>query len=75
MSSANIRYDVAGDGLTVRLPLVVGFARALELITLEERLRIEAEMVLSMFLRQDRHSHGAGSFVAKTPPEWKHHGL
>lgn len=124
---------VAGDGLTVRLPLVVGFARALELIitgrridagealriglvtevvpdgrvlaraeelarsicalpqgairsdkesvlrgvgrTLEERLRIEAEMVLSMFLRQDRHSHGAGSFVAKTPPEWKHHGL
>jgi enoyl-CoA hydratase len=125
--------SVAGDGLTVRLPLVVGFARALELIitgrridagealriglvtevvpdgrvlaraeelarsicalpqgairsdkesvlrgvgrTLEERLRIEAEMVLSMFLRQDRHSHGAGSFVAKTPPEWKHHGL
>jgi enoyl-CoA hydratase len=124
---------VAGDGLTARLPLVVGFARALELIitgrridagealriglvtevvpdgrvlaraeelarsicalpqgairsdkesvlrgvgrTLEERLRIEAEMVLSMFLRQDRHSDGAGSFVAKTPPEWKHHGL
>jgi hypothetical protein len=42
--------------------------------TLEERLRIEAEMVLSMFLRQDQHSHGVGSFVAKTPPEWKHHG-
>jgi enoyl-CoA hydratase len=121
------------DGLTVRLPLVVGFARAMELIitgrridveealriglvnevvpddkvlerakalarsicelpqgairsdkesvirgigrTLEERLRIEGEMVLSMFMRKDRHSHGAGSFVGKKKPEWKHHGL
>lgn len=124
---------VAGDGLTARLPLVVGFARAMELIitgrrigsaealriglvnevvpndrvgaraeelarsicelpqgairsdkecvlrgvgrTLEERLRIEAEMVLSMFLRRDRHSQGAGAFVGKTKPVWKHHGL
>lgn len=124
---------VAGDGLTARLPLVVGFARAMELLItgrridaaealaiglvtevvpnerlqdraeelarsiaelpqgairsdkecvlrgvgrpLEERLRIEAEMTLSMFLRRDRHSHGAGSFVGKTNPEWKHHGL
>jgi len=124
---------VGGDGLTARLPLVVGFARAMELIitgrrigaeealriglvnevvpndrvrrraeelarsicelpqgairsdkecvlrgvgrTLEERLRIEAEMVLSMFLRRDRHSQGAGAFVGKTKPVWKHHGL
>ncbi len=124
---------VAGDGLTARLPLVVGFARAMELIitgrridakealriglvnevvpdgqalararalareicalpqgairsdkecvvrgvgrTLEERLRIEAEMVLSMFLRKDRHTLGAGSFVGKKRPPWKHHGL
>ena len=124
---------VGGDGLTVRLPLVVGFAHAMELIitgrrfdvneayriglvneivpndkvmdrarelaksicelpqgairsdkesimrgvgrTLEERLRIEAEMVLSMFMRKDKHSHGAGSFVGKKKPEWEHHGL
>jgi enoyl-CoA hydratase len=124
---------VGGDGLTVRLPLIVGFARAMELIitgrridvqeayriglvneivpdgkalerakelarsicelpqgairsdkesvmrgvgrTLEERLRIEAEMILSMFHRKDKHSHGAASFVGKTKPEWKHHGL
>lgn len=124
---------VGGDGLTARLPLVVGFARAMELIitgrrigaeealriglvnevvpddrvrqraeelarsicelpqgairsdkecvlrgvgrTLEERLRIEAEMVLSMFLRRDRHTVGAGAFVGKTTPVWKHHGL
>jgi len=124
---------VAGDGLTVRLPLVVGFAHALELLitgrridvqeayrmglvteivphdqvkararelarsicklpqgairsdkesvirgigrTLEERLRIEAEMVLSMFMRQDKHTHGAGSFINKKKPKWEHHGL
>jgi enoyl-CoA hydratase len=125
---------VAGDGLTVRLPLVVGFAQAMELIitgrridvheayrlglvneivpagkaydralalareicalpqgairsdkesvmrgvgrTLEERLRIEAEMVLSMFLRKDKHAYGAKSFVDKNlKPEWPHHGL
>jgi len=28
-----------------------------------------------MFLRRDRHSHGAGSFVGKKKPQWKHHGL
>jgi len=124
---------VGGDGLTVRLPLVVGFARAMELIitgrridvdealriglvnevvpgkklmerakklahsicelpqgairsdkesvlrgigrTLEERLRIEAEMIISMFMRKDKHTRGAGSFVTKKKPEWKHHGL
>ena len=124
---------VAGDGLTVRLPLVVGFSRAMELIitgrridseealriglvnevvpndkvmerakdlacsicelpqgairsdkeslirgighTLEERLRIEAEMILSMFLREDKHSHGAGAFLDKNKPFWKHHGV
>ena len=106
--------------MTVRLPLVVGFARAMELIitgrridvheaeriglvnevvprgkaleraqelareiaalpqgairsdkesvmrgigrTLEERLRIEAEMTISMFLRKDSHTIGAAAF-------------
>lgn len=124
---------VAGDGLTARLPLVVGFARAMELVitgrrisaaealriglvnevvpddqvvrratevarsicelpqgairsdkecllrgvgrTLEERFRIEAEMVLSMFLRRDAHTLGTGAFLSKQTPEWKHHGL
>src|SRR4249919_3023914 len=113
---------VGGDGMTVRLPLVVGYARAMELIitgrrvgveeaeriglvnevvpegralaraqelareiaalpqgairsdkesvlrgigrTLEERLRIEAEMTISMFLRKDSHVIGAGGFKA-----------
>lgn len=124
---------VGGDGMTVRLPLVVGFARAMELLitgrrvdareaeriglvnevvprgqalaraqelareiaalpqgairsdkesvmrglgrTLEERLRIEAELVLSMFMRRDPHTIGAAAFKEKRPPEWPHHGL
>jgi enoyl-CoA hydratase len=125
---------VGGDGMTVRLPLVVGFARAMELIitgrridvheaeriglvhevvprgralaraqelaheiaalpqgairsdkesvlrgigrTLEERLRIEAEMTLSMFLRRDKHTLGAGAFKrGDLKPAWPHHGL
>jgi len=125
---------VGGDGMTVRLPLVVGFARAMELIitgrrigvqealqiglvnevvprgralaraqelahqiaalpqgairsdkesvlrgvgrTLEERLRIEAEQVLSMFMRRDPHTLGAAAFKAgDLHPEWPHHGL
>jgi enoyl-CoA hydratase len=124
---------VGGDGMTVRLPLVVGFARAMELIvtgrridvreaeriglvnevvptgkalararelahqiaalpqgairsdkesvlrgvgrTLEERLRIEAEMTLSMFLRRDKHTVGAAAFKAGRTPVWPHHGL
>jgi enoyl-CoA hydratase/carnithine racemase len=124
---------VGGDGMTVRLPLVVGFARAMELIvtgrridvheaeriglvnevvprgkaleraialaheiaalpqgairsdkesvmrgigrTLEERLRIEAEMTLSMFLRRDSHAIGAAAFKRGERPEWPHHGL
>jgi len=125
---------VGGDGMTVRLPLVVGFARAMELIitgrridvneaeriglvnevvppgralqraqalareiaalpqgairsdkesvirgighTLEERLRIEAEMVISMFMRRDSHAIGAKAFKAgNLKPEWPHHGL
>jgi enoyl-CoA hydratase len=119
--------------MTVRLPLVVGFARAMELIitgrrigveeaeriglvnevvpkgqaleraqelareisslpqgairsdkesvmrgigrTLEERLRIEAEMTLSMFLRRDSHAIGASAFKDRRAPEWPHHGL
>ena len=44
--------------------------------TLEERLRIEAEMVLGMFPREDKHAYGAKSFVDKDlTPEWLHHGL
>jgi enoyl-CoA hydratase/carnithine racemase len=125
---------VGGDGMTVRLPLVVGFARAMELIitgrridageaeriglvneivprgqalarahelaheiaalpqgairsdkesvmrgigrTLEERLRIEAEMTLSMFLRHDKHTLGAAAFKrGDLKPEWPNHGL
>jgi enoyl-CoA hydratase len=125
---------VGGDGMTVRLPLVVGFAKAIELIitgrrvdaheakeiglvnevvprghsleraqelareiaalpqgairsdkesvmrgvgrTLEERLRIEAEMTLSMFMRRDSHTIGAAAFKAgNLEPDWPHHGL
>lgn len=125
---------VGGDGMTVRLPLVVGFARAMELIltgrridvdeahriglvnevvprgqalaraqelahqiaalpqgairsdkesvlrgvgrTLEERLRIEAEQILSMFMRRDSHTIGAAAFKAgNLSPKWPHHGL
>src|SRR4051794_6681592 len=124
---------VAGDGMTVRLPLVVGHARAMELIitgrpvdaqeavriglanevvpagraldralelareiaalpqgairsdketlmrnvgrTLEERLRIEGEATLSMFLRRDSHAIGARAFKERRTPEWPHHGL
>jgi enoyl-CoA hydratase/carnithine racemase len=125
---------VGGDGLTARLPLVVGFAKALELIitgrridateaeriglvsevvpqgqalpraqelaheiatlpqgairtdketvlrgvgrTLEERLRIEAEAVISMFMRRDPHTLGAAAFKAgQREIRWPHHGL
>jgi enoyl-CoA hydratase len=125
---------VGGDGMTVRLPLVVGFAKAMELIitgrridvheaeriglvnevvergraleraqelaheiaalpqgairsdkesvlrgvgqTLEERLRIEAELILSMFMRRDSHTIGASAFKAgNLKPDWPHHGL
>ncbi len=125
---------VGGDGMTVRLPLVVGFAKAMELIitgrridvreaeriglvnevvprgralaraqelahqiaalpqgairsdkesvirgigrTLEERLRIEAEQTLSMFMRKDSHTIGAAAFKrGEVNPEWPHHGL
>src|SRR5437870_7313532 len=124
---------VGGDGMTVRLPLVVGFARAMELIitgrridvreaeriglvnevvprgtaleraqelareiaalpqgairsdkesvlrgigrTYEERLRIEAELTMSMFMRRDSHTVGAAAFKRGERPEWPHHGL
>jgi enoyl-CoA hydratase len=125
---------VGGDGMTVRLPLVVGYAKAMELVitgrridakealgiglaneivpqgaalaraqelaheiarlpqgairsdkesimrgvgrTLEERLRIEAEMTLSMFMRRDSHTLGAAAFKAgNLTPHWPHHGL
>jgi enoyl-CoA hydratase len=124
---------VGGDGMTVRLPLIVGYARAMEMIitgrrvqvheakeiglvnevvghgqalararelaheiaalpqgairsdkesvvrgigrTLEDRLRIEAELTLSMFMRRDSHTIGASAFKEKRRPEWPHHGL
>ena len=128
---------VGGDGMTVRLPLVVGFARAMELVitgrrigveeaeriglvnevvprgqalaraqelaasiaalpqgairsdkesimrgvgrTLEERLRIEAELTVSMFMRRDPHTLGAAAFKAgvRDPADidWPNHGL
>ena len=124
---------VGGDGMTVRLPLIVGYARAMEMIitgrrvkadeareiglanevvpegqalaraqelareiaalpqgairsdkesvvrgigrTLEERLRIEAELTMSMFLRRDSHTLGASAFKEKRMPEWPNHGL
>ena len=124
---------VGGDGMTVRLPLIVGYARAMEMIitgrrvgaaeareiglanevvpegqaleraqelareiaalpqgairsdkesvvrgigrTLEERLRIEAELTISMFLRRDSHTIGAAAFKEKRMPEWPNHGL
>jgi enoyl-CoA hydratase len=44
--------------------------------TLEERLRIEAEMILSMFMRRDKHTLGAAAFKAgNLKPDWPHHGL
>ena len=44
--------------------------------TLEERLRIEAEMTMSMFMLRDRHTLGASAFNAgNLEPEWPHHGL
>jgi enoyl-CoA hydratase/carnithine racemase len=44
--------------------------------TLEERLRIEAEMIISMFMRRDSHTLGAAAFKAgNLKPEWPNDGL
>src|SRR5262249_20283784 len=44
--------------------------------TLEERLRIEAEMTISMFMRRDSHTLGAAALQAPNrTPECPHHGL
>ena len=43
--------------------------------TLEEQLRMEAEATISMFMRRDSHSIGAGAFKRRETPEWPHHGL
>ena len=124
---------VAGDGMTVRLPLVVGWAKAMELIitgrpvdaqealriglanevvpegraleralelareiaalpqgairtdketmfrnlgrSFEERLRLEIEASVAMFMRRDPHAIGASAFKRGERPEWPHHGL
>jgi enoyl-CoA hydratase len=124
---------VGGDGLTARLPLIVGFAKAMELIitgrridvheaeriglvnevvprgralararelareiaelpqgairtdketvmrgvgrTLEDRLRMEAEAIVAMFMRRDSHTIGAAAFKEGRRPEWPNLGL
>lgn len=125
---------VAGDGMTVRLPLVVGYARAMEMMitgrrvgaeeaqriglanevvpegqaltraqelarevaalpqgalrsdkeslmrgvgrTLEERMRIEGELMVSMFMRRDSHTLAAAAFKSgNLRPDWPNHGL
>jgi enoyl-CoA hydratase/carnithine racemase len=44
--------------------------------TREERLRIGAEMTMSMFMRRDSHTLGAGAFKSgNLRPERPHHGL
>jgi hypothetical protein len=44
--------------------------------TLEERLRIEAEQTISMFMRRDSHTIGAAAFKeGNDSPHWPHHGL
>ena len=43
--------------------------------TLEERLRVEAQLALSMFHRRDSHTIGAGAFKRGERPEWPHQGL
>jgi hypothetical protein len=44
--------------------------------TPEERLRVDAEMASSMFMRRDPHTLGATAFKAgDLTPEWPHHGL
>jgi hypothetical protein len=44
--------------------------------TLEERLRIEAEMTISMFMRRGSHTLGATAFKAgNLRPIWPSHGL
>jgi len=124
---------VFGDGGGVRLPMIVGYGRAMELIITgrridaeealriglvteivprerlmerarelaqtiaelpqgairsdketvmrswgrptEEGLRIEADLVNSMWMRGDKHSDGARAFLEKRKPTWEHHGL
>ena len=43
--------------------------------TLDERLRLEAEMTMSMWMRRDSHTLGASAFKERRTPEWPHHGL
>ena len=43
--------------------------------TLEERIYIEAEQTMSMFLRRDSHAIGASAFKRGETPEWPHGGL
>lgn len=125
---------VAGDGMTARLPLLVGMGRAMEMIltgrrvgaeqaeryglvnevvpvgqalqralevageiaalpqgsirtdketivrgvghTLEERLRMEAEAIISSFHRRDSHAIGASAFKrGERTVHWPNHGL
>ncbi len=38
-------------------------------------MRIEGELMLSMFHRRDSHTIGASAFKAGRRPQWPHHGL
>jgi enoyl-CoA hydratase len=42
---------------------------------LEERMRIETELIASMFHRRDSHTIGAAAFKAHRTPEWPNNGL
>jgi enoyl-CoA hydratase len=44
-------------------------------LTLEERLRNEAEATMSMYLRRDSHAFGARAFKEGRAPDWPNHGL
>ena len=43
--------------------------------TYEEQLRRRSRRRMSMFMRRDSHSIGAGAFKRGEQPEWPNHGL
>jgi enoyl-CoA hydratase len=58
---------VGGDGMTVRLPLVVGFARAMELIITGRRIDVkEAERI--GLVNEGRRSSAPRSWRTRSPP-------
>ena len=62
--------------MTVRLPLIVGWGRAMEMIVTGRPVGAEeADACLSMFMRRDSNAVGARAFKEGRTPEWPHHGL